>query len=49
MASYYPRGGWDDFVEDFDTLEEARVAAKKADSPYGRTDIVDSEIKEVIE
>lgn len=25
---YYPCGGWEDFVEDFATLEEAAEAAK---------------------
>lgn len=23
-SDYYPGGGWDDFVDSFDTLEEAR-------------------------
>jgi hypothetical protein len=28
--SYYPVGGWDDFVGDFDTVEEAKSATAKA-------------------
>lgn len=25
---FYPRGGWNDFVDSFDTLEEAQTRAK---------------------
>lgn len=28
VESYYPRGGWDDFKKDYDTLEEAHAAGK---------------------
>lgn len=47
MAGYYPSGGWGDFVDDYDTLEEARVRASNAGLDYYQ--IVDSECKDEIE
>ena len=29
MESYYPNGGWDDFVGSYDTVEEARTDARR--------------------
>lgn len=40
---YYPSGGWNDFIGDFDTIEEARAACK---DPYGGYDIIDIETGE---
>lgn len=31
-ANYYPCGGWDDFVKDFDNLAEAKAACVKYDT-----------------
>jgi hypothetical protein len=52
-AQYYPCGGWDDLEGDFDTLEEAREAAKhspiKLAPEYDWTQIVDTQIGEEIQ
>lgn len=32
--NYYPSGGWEDFVEAFDTFEEAYAAAEVADGDW---------------
>lgn len=44
---YYPSGGWDDFKQSFDTLEEAKAHA--AQWPGEWNHIVDLETGEVIE
>jgi len=50
MYAYYPSGGWDDFCDSFDTLDEARAHAegmiKKRSSGGGGYDwshVIDSE------
>ena len=45
-SRYYPSGGWEDFIGDFDTLEEASAfaAAFEEDiTPYGWWNVADSE------
>jgi hypothetical protein len=42
---YYPRGGWLDFIGDFDTVKEALTIKKTKDWWH----IVDSHIKAIIE
>jgi hypothetical protein len=37
---YYPSGGWDDFVNYYDTIEEAREAVSKM--PHDWWQIVDT-------
>ncbi len=37
---YYPCGGWDDFLGDFDSIGEARAAAAK-EPPVYWTHVVD--------
>lgn len=41
--TYYPGGGWDDFVDDYDTLEEAEAKAKTLKENWW--DIVDTTTK----
>lgn len=41
---YYPNGGWNDFKGSYDTLEEAKVAAKLCKREYNQ--IVDGETEE---
>jgi hypothetical protein len=38
--NYYPGGGWDDFIGDYDTIEQAEAAGKHCDWHH----VVDSEI-----
>lgn len=47
-AAYYPDGGWFDFKEDFDSLEEAIAFAKKHVYSEGTYQIVDTSIKKLI-
>lgn len=51
-ASYYASGGWDDFVDSFDNVEEARdyveVAAKERPHDYDWHHIVDSNTGEMV-
>lgn len=44
--TYYPSGGWDDFVDDFDSIEEALAYAAKNGRDWFH--IVDTEIKRII-
>jgi hypothetical protein len=41
FASYYPAGGWDDFVESFDSIDEAKTHPDARPSE-GQAHIVDS-------
>lgn len=45
---YYPDGGWSDFKESFDSLEEAIAASQK--SPYycDWNQVVDTETMEIV-
>jgi len=50
--NYYPCGGWEDFIEDFDDLQKARDrgAAEEVADGLGRWwHVVDSETKSVVE
>jgi hypothetical protein len=51
-AFYYASGGWDDFVDSFDTVEEAHdyvdVAAKERPQDYDWHHIVDSNTGEMV-
>lgn len=40
-ASYYPRGGWNDFQGDFDTLEEAQAKGPLCRDVYYAGDFPD--------
>lgn len=41
--SYYPRGGWNDFVASFDSLTEAMSDADKAfKTTYDHVQVIDS-------
>lgn len=44
--SYYPQGGWEDFVESFDTLEDALEAGGLLERDY--IQVVDSDTGEVV-
>lgn len=48
-AHYYPSGGWHDFVESFDTREEADVCARTVAGDYVWSHVVDSETGEIYE
>ena len=41
-AKYYPGGGMEDFVGDFDTLEEAKVFKTEADGFFSFVNILDT-------
>lgn len=41
---YYPSGGWDDWIGDFDTVEEAQAAERRGDWYH----IIDTETKEEV-
>ena len=45
--TYYPDGGWNDFIGDFDNVEQALLALKQ-DSPYPEYHIIDTLTKEKI-
>ena len=51
FASYYPYGGWHDFVGDYATLEEARKAAIHMckERKDGYFQIIDITTKQIIE
>lgn len=36
--NYYPSGGWDDFVNSYDTVEEAMLAVNDKETPYFKQD-----------
>ena len=40
---YYPGGGWTDFVDDFDSIEDAIACANK--SRYENKEVIDTETK----
>lgn len=44
---YYPSGGWMDFIQDFDSLGEAKLAARSISDDWFQ--IADTHIMEVIE
>ncbi len=44
---YYPAGGWDDFVGDFDTLEQANAFGRNAAKDW--VHIVDTAQLEIVE
>lgn len=49
---YYPYGGWDDYIGDFDTIEEAKTALRKhaAEENFYQTtlQVVDTKTKKCI-
>lgn len=47
---YYPAGGWEDFLEAYDTLEQAqaRKDAYEAESQYQWSHVVDTETMETL-
>jgi len=48
--TYYPSGGWEDFIGEFDTIDEAAAVIIGCDSIFhGFAQIVDTETKTVIE
>ena len=47
--TYYPSGGWNDFLFDADTLEEVKREVINHTSGFEFLDIIDSETKERIE
>lgn len=44
---YYPGGGWSDFMEDFDSLEEARNGGRQTSDDWYQ--IVDTETMKEVE
>lgn len=46
--TYYPCGGWGDFVGDFDTITEAFDAGKKGNERFGWWQVIDSHTKEEV-
>ena len=46
-ATYYPAGGWDDFVQAFDSLEEATAFAKEQEARNDWVQVVDAEAVQV--
>lgn len=46
---YYPGGGWDDFVGDFDSKAEALEAAKNGNNKCGWWHVIDRDTKEEID
>lgn len=50
--AYYPAGGWDDFVGDADSLEEAKTLARDTVSKYETSKpwwhVADTEAKQVV-
>lgn len=45
-SEYYPCGGWEDFVGDYDTVEEAMAADTSGPGPYRWCHVVDTETME---
>lgn len=45
---YYPRGGWDDFIKDFDSLESAIEHVARRNVLRGWIHIVDTESKSIV-
>ena len=43
-ADYYPSGGWGDFIDSFDDIDEARAAAPDCDWQ----EVVDKDTGEVV-
>lgn len=46
--TYYPGGGWDDFVGDFENVEDAIAATKDPSSRNDWWHIIDSETKQEV-
>lgn len=44
--TYYPNGGWEDFIDDFDSIEEALARATKNGRDWFH--IVDTETAKII-
>lgn len=44
---YYPDWAWDDFVDDFETIQDAKLAAIERKDRYDWYQIVDTETKKV--
>jgi hypothetical protein len=44
--TYYPRGGWDDFRDSYETKEEAVIAAANAKCDWWQ--VVDSEAGDIV-
>lgn len=45
---YYPNGGWQDYYDQADTLEEAKRAYENGKREYGWAHIVDLKNKQII-
>ena len=41
---YYPGGGWSDFIDDFDSIEDAFVCADK--SSHENKEVIDTQTKD---
>lgn len=49
-SCYYPAGGWDDFIGDFDTITDAFDACKKkCNDQYEWWHVIDRDTKEEVE
>lgn len=48
-ATYYPSGGWSDFVSSHDTLPEAQTSRQSIHDNHVTTEIVDTESMKVVE
>lgn len=44
--TYYPSGGWGDFIGDFDTIEEAQACIDGQKYKRDAYDLIDTETKE---
>lgn len=47
--NYYPSGGWGDFVDDFDSIKEARIKGEELTNIAGWFEIIDTTTKKEIE
>jgi len=45
---YYPCGGFDDFINDFDDLDDAKRQAQKCKKEWNWCHVVDGKIKEIV-
>jgi hypothetical protein len=46
--SYYPGGGWEDFVDSFDSLDEAHASAATAQEKSDWSHVVDTHTGQVV-
>ncbi len=46
MSQYYPRGGWDDFRDSYDTKEEAVIAVASIKCDWWH--VVDTEDSDIV-